>query len=121
MKTGAGEAGSSADSLIIRRHISAPLAFAVDVEIDGNGSFYGVDIFCRADYSIATQFELRRAAWYVNGEMIVANASGELAADLLARLPADGDCDIEAAILREVEAVQALHSAPSFKGGRRHG
>lgn len=121
MATGAGEAGKFATTSVIRRHISDPFAFDVAVEIDAAGSIYGIELYHREDYAPVVIYDLRRAVWFANGEMACANTVGLIATDVIARVPRDADCALEVAILREVEAVQALHTSSFFKGGRRHG
>lgn len=112
--------GSSEENpKIIRRWVSTPIGFEVLVEMTDLGVVDAVGLCYMGVRDSDDHFALTRAFAFVLKALEEAEDMAELAADIMARLPAGAIADIERAILAEVAALQTLRLPKVL--GDRHG
>lgn len=95
----------------VRRTVNLDFLGRVDIaiEVDDSGRLLSIRHFLPADTSPLVFRLVDRAALYAGSLTIAGEHSGQMAGDLVKGLPTGTSFHIEAAMLREIGAVQLLH------------
>ncbi len=93
---------------LIRRHVSEPIGFNVLIGATPEGAVEWLGAEYAETLPWSSVFQLERARCWVVEQIEVAITTGELALDILARLPLGPVAEVERAFLMEIAAVQAI-------------